>query len=171
MGNRATITTAPFSKKNACIYLHWNGGRESIEAFCAAAKELGYRSPGYHADYGMARLAGLICTYFGIADDTSVGIGTVGDLIEAGDDNGCWVIGGDWEIVEQRGCHGRVIKSDYTPMPTDSPYAKMSDAIVAQVRAAANAVAQVRSEQHKQEVRAAANAVAQVRSEQRKQEA
>lgn len=149
MGNRATITTAPFDKQNACIYLHWNGGRESIEAFCAAAKELGYRSPGYDANYGMARLTGLICTYFGIADDTSVGIGTVEDLIEAGDDNGCWVIGGDWEIVEQRGCHGRVIKSDYAPLPADSPYAKMSDAIVAQVRAAANAVAQVRSEQHK----------------------
>ena len=30
MGNRAVITT---SKKDLGLYLHWNGGRDSIEAF------------------------------------------------------------------------------------------------------------------------------------------
>lgn len=135
MGNRATITAAPFNKKNACIYLHWNGGRESIEAFCAAAKELGYRSPGIDDTYGMARLTGMICTYFGIADDTSIGLGTVDDLIEAGDDNGCFVLGGDWEIVERRNTKGQVIGNDYyTPPAPDSPYASMAGDIVKQVR-------------------------------------
>jgi hypothetical protein len=171
MGNRATITAAPFDRSNVAIYVHWNGGRASIEAFCKAAKELGYRDPASDPAYGLARLTGLIATYFGLDGETSLGIGTVDQLIEAGDDNGCWVIGGDWEIVEQRGCNGRVIKSDYAPLPADSPYAKMSDAIVAQVRAAANAVAQVRSAANAAaQVRAAAKAVAQVRSEQRKQE-
>lgn len=143
MGNRATITTAPFDKKNACIYVHWNGGRESIEAFCAAAKELGYRSPGSDDSYAMARLTGLICTYFDLADSTSIGLGTVDDLLEAGDDNGCFVLGGDWEIVERRSCKGRVIDdSDYTPPPAGSPYATMADDLVKQVRRAAAAAKQ-----------------------------
>jgi hypothetical protein len=30
MGNRAIITN---KDKKICIYLHWNGGRDSIEAF------------------------------------------------------------------------------------------------------------------------------------------
>lgn len=143
MGNRATITTAPFNKKNACIYVHWNGGRESIEAFCAAAKELGYRSPGDDASYAMARLTGLICNFFGLDGDTSIGFGTVGDLIEAGGDNGCFVLGGDWEIVEQRNYKGRVVDdSDYTPPPAGSPYATMAESLVAQVRRAAAAAKQ-----------------------------
>lgn len=40
MGNRAviTLTTTPSSP---CIYLHWNGGRASVEGFLAAARSLG----------------------------------------------------------------------------------------------------------------------------------
>ena len=143
MGNRATITTAPFNEDSACIYLHWNGGRESVEAFCAAAKELGYRSPGSDETYALARLTGLICTFFDLESDTSIGIGTVRDLLGAGDDNGCFVLGGDWEIVERRDYTGRIIDdSDYTPPPADSSYAKMADALVAQVRRAAAAAKQ-----------------------------
>lgn len=143
MGNRATITTAPFNEDSACIYVHWNGGRESIEAFCAAAKALGYRSPDCDDSYALARLTGLICTFFGLDDDTSIALGTVRDMISAGDDNGCFVLGGDWEIVERRDCNGRVFDdSDYTPPAPDSPYAKMADALVAQVRRAAAAAKQ-----------------------------
>ena len=45
MGNRAVITfsTAPNAP---CLYLHWNGGRASIEGFLAAAKDLGYHDAG-----------------------------------------------------------------------------------------------------------------------------
>jgi hypothetical protein len=140
MGNRATITIEPFNKKSACIYLHWNGGRESIEAFCAAAKELGYRAPGFDPNYSLARLTGLICTYFDLGGDTSIGLGTVGELIEAGDDNGCFVLGGDWRIAERRDCKGRVIDdSGYTPPAAGSPYATMAEDLVQQVRRAAAA--------------------------------
>lgn len=40
MGNRAVIT---FTNHNTspCIYLHWNGGRASVEGFLKAAKTLG----------------------------------------------------------------------------------------------------------------------------------
>lgn len=140
MGNRATITTAPFDRKNAAIYVHWNGGRASIEAFCKAAKELGYRSPGSDPSYAMARLTGLICTYSGLESDTSVGVGTVGDLIEAGDDNGCWVLGGDWEIKERRNTTGRVATiSDTLEYDVDITAAE----IVAQVRRAAAAASKI----------------------------
>lgn len=143
MGNRATITVAPFSKTNACIYVHWNGGRESVEAFCAAAKELGYRAPGSDPQYSLARLTGLICTFFGLDADTSIGLGTVDQLIGAGDDNGCFVLGGDWEIVERRDYKGNVIDdSDYEAPAQGSPYASMADSLVAQVRRAADAAEQ-----------------------------
>jgi len=143
MGNRATITTAPFSEDSACIYVHWNGGRESIEAFCAAAKELGYHSPGSDGTYALARLTGLICTFFGLERDTSVALGTVRDMISAGDDNGCFVLGGDWEIVERRDCEGVIIDdSDYEAPAPDRPCVKMAEYLVAQVRRAAAAAEQ-----------------------------
>lgn len=107
MGNRCVITPAPYGDNNPAVYLHWNGGIESVLAFCQVARELGYRSP--HAegnpDYGLARLTGLICLYFDITGDTSIGIGRAADFGDPGD-NGIWLIGPDWEIV------GRLPSSD-----------------------------------------------------------
>lgn len=42
MGNRAVITFDT-TKSAPCIYLHWNGGRCSVEGFLNAAKALGLR--------------------------------------------------------------------------------------------------------------------------------
>ncbi len=44
MGNRAVIAfkLAP-TKKTPVVYLHWNGGKASVEGFLAAAKELGIK--------------------------------------------------------------------------------------------------------------------------------
>jgi hypothetical protein len=141
MGNRATITTAPFDENNAAIYVHWSGGRDCVEFFLKAAKDLGYRSPGNHPAYCMARLTGLLCAYFGLSNDTSVGVGTVAELIGAGDDNGCYVIGGDWEIVERRRAGSGAL------MPLDSDERdgydidKNAAEIVAAVHAATSAAA------------------------------
>jgi hypothetical protein len=100
MGNRAVITTAPYSINNVGIYLHWNGGPESVAAFMKACKQLGYRSPASDDSYAMARLTQAIGTFFG--GSTSVGIGTVRNLDTDNGDNGVYVIGGDWEIVERK---------------------------------------------------------------------
>jgi hypothetical protein len=100
MGNRAVITTAPYSKNNVGIYVHWNGGRSSIDGFLQACKRLGYRAPGADDSYAMARLTQAIATYFG--GSTSVGIGTVSGLDADNGDNGLYVIGGDWEIVARK---------------------------------------------------------------------
>jgi len=146
MGNRATITTAPFNRKNACIYVHWNGGLASITALCNAAKELGYRAPGGDSIYALARLTGLICTFFDLDSDTSVGIGTVDELIGAGDDNGCWVIGDDWQIVERRNSNGTVTNiGDTLEYDVD----EFAADCVAEVRAAAAAVEEVRAERRR----------------------
>ncbi|MDI3492001.1 MAG: hypothetical protein PWP11_3278 [Thauera sp.] len=146
MGNRATITIAPFDKKNACIYVHWNGGRESVEAFCKAAHDLGYRSPESDPAYALARLTGLIATCFGIDDDTSIGVGTVDELIDAGDDNGCYVIGGRWHVVERRDCGGQVFKDTFV---TDDDVSAAAASIVEEIQAAAGAVKALRSERCK----------------------
>lgn len=100
MGNRAVITTAPFSMDNVGIYVHWNGGPESIAAFLQAAKELGMRSPESDESYAMARLVQIIANYFG--GSTSIGIGKVRDLDYDNGDNGTYIIGGDWQILERR---------------------------------------------------------------------
>ena len=100
MGNRCVITTAPFDATNVGIYLHWNGGIESVEAFCAAAKELGYRDPTKDC-YGTARLTGLISLYFDITGETSLGVDKCENLDMDGD-NGTWLLGPGWKIVGWR---------------------------------------------------------------------
>lgn len=100
MGNRAVITTAPYDENNVGIYLHWNGGRASIEGFLLACKRLGFRSPGVDGSYALARLTSAIAAYFG-ADDggLSVGIGPCSQLDTDNGDNGVYLIGGDWQIA------------------------------------------------------------------------
>lgn len=100
MGNRAVITIAPFRKSNIGIYVHWNGGRASIEGFLKACRELEYRDPAYDSGYATARLTQAIGLYFG--GSTSLSLGVVGDLDVDNGDNGTYVIGKGWEIVERR---------------------------------------------------------------------
>ncbi len=99
MGNRAVITLAPFSESNVGIYVHWNGGRASIEGFLQAARDLQYRDPANDPAYALARLTQAIGVFFGGSE--SIGIGLVRDLDTDNGDNGTYVIGEDWEIVER----------------------------------------------------------------------
>ena len=99
MGNRAVITTAPYSTSNVGIYVHWNGGRASVEGFLKACRELGYRDPSLDDSYSMARLTQVIGTYFG--GSVSLGIGVVRDLDANNGDNGTYAIGEGWQIVER----------------------------------------------------------------------
>ena len=52
MGNRAVIATR---EKKIGVYLHWNGGRDSVEGFLTYCKLKGYRCPEKD-NYGWARL-------------------------------------------------------------------------------------------------------------------
>lgn len=92
MGNRAVITT---EDKQIGIYLHWNGGRDSVEAFLMYCKLKGYRTPENDC-YGWARLCQVIGNFFG--GDLSVGIDKYEKLDLDNWDNGVYIIK-DWKIV------------------------------------------------------------------------
>lgn len=96
MGNRAVITT---EKREIALYLHWNGGRDSVEAFLTYCRLRGFRAPDQDP-YGWARLAQVIANYMG-ADGLSVGISPyTTDEAEMPGDNGIYVIRG-WEIQDR----------------------------------------------------------------------
>ena len=80
------------------IYLHWNGGRDSVEAFLKYCELKGYRSPTSD-NYGWARLCQVIGNIFG--GSTSIGIDVVNNLDCDNWDNGVYIIEG-WEIVDRK---------------------------------------------------------------------
>lgn len=94
MGNRALITTA---SAGFGIYLHWNGGRNSIEAFLRYA-ELAELPPLRAEGRGLAQLATAITNFFG-NDGNNVALEafTPGAIHSAGD-NGVYLVDG-YEIV------------------------------------------------------------------------
>lgn len=98
MGNRAVITTVDGWKNNGIgIYLHWNGGKDSIEAFLKYCKLRGFRN----GDYGMARLTQIIANFFG--GELSIGIDTIDHLDTDNGDNGTYIIDTDaWEIIDRK---------------------------------------------------------------------
>ncbi len=94
MGNRAVITT---KEKELGVYLHWNGGRDSVEGFLAYCKKVGHRKPE-EDNYGWARLCQVIGNYFG--GTCSIGIDKLDNLDCDNGDNGVYIIE-DWEIVDR----------------------------------------------------------------------
>lgn len=97
MGNRAVITTREnFDNDGTGIYVHWNGGRESVTAFLEYCKRKGYRSLTDDPDYGFARLAQVIANFF--SDGFSVGVGKMSNLDYDNGDNGTYIVDG-WDIV------------------------------------------------------------------------
>jgi len=98
MGNRAVIAfkSEQFEKdQSPAIYLHWNGGRDSVEAFLRAGERLGIR--GNDPTYCMARLTQVIGNYLG--GTLSLGVGCYGNFRDPGDNGVYWIK--NWEIVER----------------------------------------------------------------------
>ena len=102
MGNRAIIKGIG---TNIGVYVHWNGGYDSVLAFTQYCKLKGYRSPDNDPAYGTARLAQVIGNYFG--GRCSVGIENMsGTTVMTPElvqefylDNGVYEIE-KWEIVK-----------------------------------------------------------------------
>jgi len=103
MGNRAVITFDTADNAPA-IYLHWNGGRASVQGFIDAARALGLR----HAPTAAAQtealdqLAELLARHY---FRCNVGM-TVYRLHYAGTDrdngdNGTYLLGHDLSIIER----------------------------------------------------------------------
>ena len=114
MGNRAVITASTWinvkDSTDIGVYLHWNGGRDSVEAFLTYCKLQGFRSPDKDS-YGYARLVQVIANYFG-AGGLSVGIDKCCNLDCDNWDNGVYVIR-DWEIVNRKYFDGRPEQHSY----------------------------------------------------------
>lgn len=98
MGNRAVITTREnFENNGIGVYVHWNGGRDSVEAFLQYCKLRGFRCPE-HDNYGWAGLCQIITNFLSGSEGLGVGIDTVNNLDCSNHDNGVYFIEG-WEIV------------------------------------------------------------------------
>ena len=102
MGNRAVITISdayePKNSQQLGVYLHWNGGRDSVEAFLKYCKLKNYRPPEVD-NYGWARLCQVIGNFLG--GTTSIGIDKCCNLDCTNSDNGTYIIK-DWEIVGRK---------------------------------------------------------------------
>lgn len=92
MGNRAVITLDQSPTINSLgIYLHWNGGPESVLAFAQAAHDLGaLERMEFDNSYAFARLVQVITNWMG--GTLSVGVDTLGHLDHDNGDNGLFVI-------------------------------------------------------------------------------
>lgn len=88
MGNRAVITTAPYGDGNLGIYLHWNGGRASVEGFLQAAQVLGINLSVQ--PLGFARFGQMVGNWFG--GTLSLGIDVCSRLDADNQDNGVYVV-------------------------------------------------------------------------------
>ena len=109
MGNRAVIQFGR-SKKSPAIYLHWNGGKESVQAFLDVAKALDCRPD----DYGIARLAQIIGNFFG--GTLSIGVDIAERLDRNNYDNGTFIVK-DWKIQKHL-----FVTPEFANMPFDSVY-------------------------------------------------
>lgn len=100
MGNRAVIKG---KGSDLGVYVHWNGGYDSVLAFTQYCKLKGYRSQETD-DYGVARLCQVIGNFFG--GSCSIGVWNMHDETEMNPervadyclDNGVYEIE-NWEIV------------------------------------------------------------------------
>ncbi len=87
MGNRAVLQLG--TNSTVGIYLHWNGGRDSVEGFLEATRQFMGNRVGDET-YSSARLVQLICNFF--EGNLSVGLGNVSELDCDNMDNGKYVI-------------------------------------------------------------------------------
>lgn len=102
MGNRAIVKP---KDRNIGVYLHWNGGIDSVTAFLEYCKLKGYRDFGgtFSDGYGMARFCQVVGNFFG--GGYSIGIeADVDETEECAEwiDNGIYVIDG-WDIYKRIG--------------------------------------------------------------------
>lgn len=99
MGNRAVITasTAPNAPS---IYLHWNGGRASVEGFLQAARHLSIRGTDAAT---FDRIAELVAThFFGCEVGMTVYREPFGRTDSDNWDNGTYLIDVDLQIVGRK---------------------------------------------------------------------
>ena len=106
MGNRAVLE---FQGTDVGIYLHWNGGRDTIDPLLDVAKEYNIRS----GDYGIARIAQMLGNFFG--GTLSLGVDKLDKLDCDNGDNGTYVIDNNFNIVDRKYFDNREEQQVYDP--------------------------------------------------------
>ena len=96
MGNRAVLTGP--SKKFG-VYVHWNGGMDTVKGICEFMRSHNFTDPADDESYALARLCQVYSNLF--EGSYSVGIGPYDELDTNNGDNGVYVLGKDWTIVER----------------------------------------------------------------------
>ena len=103
MGNRAVVEFTKDDKHsgtNVGVYLHWNGGRDSIEAFLEATKRV-MADRGEDETYAPARFVQIVGNYLG--DNLSLGLAQCRNLDCDNWDNGVYLVHpGSLEIIGRR---------------------------------------------------------------------
>ena len=122
MGNRAVVQF----EDGTGIYLHWNGGPESVLAFLDAAKKLGVRT---NEDYGVARLVQIIGNWFG--GTLSLGVGDALRLDRNNGDNGTYIIDGDFNIASRNYTKSSITTVDQLDQADREKYQQIPDEVVA----------------------------------------
>lgn len=89
MGNRAVICFGKYEENAIGVYLHWNGGRDSIEGFLNATKQVMGGRVG-DKTYSQARLIQVIGNFFG--GNSSLGMGFCRELDCDNYDNGVYEV-------------------------------------------------------------------------------
>ncbi len=109
MGNRAVIGFGD-GPKDLGIYLHWNGGRDSVEGFLAAGRQLMGDRLG-DGSYCAARLVQVIGNFLG--GTTSLGLGTIDQLDADNGDNGLYIVDPDTLKITGRKYHSGEEQNEY----------------------------------------------------------
>ena len=99
MGNRCVITDP---ERSIGIYLHWNGGIGSVEAFLTYCSLKGCRGFGQESSYAAARLCQVVGNFFGGTLSLGVSAYTTDEGMDPGD-NGIFVVEG-WKIIKHLRC-------------------------------------------------------------------
>lgn len=116
MGNRAVIAQS-MHPSAPCIYLHWNGGRASVEGFLAGATDLGLAKQPMDklTSSDWDNLAEMMASVL----DTHVGMTVYREHMGRADqdnwDNGTYLINGALEIVARQYLrHGEEVNPEKT---------------------------------------------------------
>lgn len=107
MGNRAVLVwkdeNGHYDDNTVGVYLHWNGGRDSIEAFLAYCQMKDLKSPSENVSIGIKNFVDVVAGFFG--SNQSIYIDKLSDLDQDNYDNGVYVCDG-WKIVDRKYMHG-----------------------------------------------------------------
>ena len=107
MGNRAVLV---WKDENGCydestngVYLHWNGGRDSIEAFLAYCKMKDLKSPSEDIHIGLENFVDVVTHFFGSGQ--SIYVDQMKNLDQDNYDNGVYICD-KWSIVGRKYMQG-----------------------------------------------------------------